>query len=52
MMAPLVPSFAMLAVSMLYCFWDHYRRAQEKQRRIRAGVARMLWAAAMGDRAA
>jgi len=48
-MVALVPSFAALAVTVLYCAWDHYRRAREREGRIRAGVARMLWAAAMGD---
>jgi hypothetical protein len=45
----MMPSFAALAVSALYCFWGHYRRHLERQRRIRVGVARLLWAAAMGD---
>ena len=49
-MAPLVTSYAMLAVSALYCFWNHHRAAQmTREKAKRLGVARLLWAAAMGD---
>ncbi|MBY0229909.1 MAG: hypothetical protein K2W96_11560 [Gemmataceae bacterium] len=49
-MAPLVTSYAMLAVSALYCAWNHYRLAQKKREEaMRRGVARLLWAAAVGD---
>ena len=34
-MAALMPSFAALAVTMLYCAWDHYRRTSTRQSRSR-----------------
>ena len=49
-MSPLIPCYAMLAVSVLYCVWYQYRAAQlARQKALRQGVARLLWAAAMGD---
>ena len=49
-MAPLVTSYAMLAVSALYCCWNHYRAAMlRRSQALRQRVAQMIWASAMGD---
>jgi hypothetical protein len=46
-MANLIPAFASIAVTLLYCAYDQLRqRERDRQRLIRQRVAQMLWAAA------
>jgi hypothetical protein len=41
----MIPSVATVAVSMIYCLWDAYRRInpQPRHRLLRERVAYMLW---------
>jgi hypothetical protein len=41
----MIPSVATVAVSMIYCLWDAYRRVSPLPRRqqLRERVAYMLW---------
>jgi hypothetical protein len=46
-MNPFATSVTTLAVSMIFCLWQGYRRDQQRrQRRLRQRVAYMLWVAA------
>jgi hypothetical protein len=46
-MVNLIPAFASIAVTLLYCAYEQHRQRElERQRLIRQRVAQMLWAAA------
>jgi hypothetical protein len=46
-MVTIVPSVAAVAVSTIFCLWQSYQRAQQRQKRVlHERVAFMLWQAA------
>ena len=46
-MVPLVPAFAAVLVSFLYCACERVRQGENRRRRVmRERVAELLWAAA------
>jgi hypothetical protein len=46
-MANLIPAFASIAVTLLYCAYEQVRqRERDREKMIRQRVAQMLWAAA------
>ena len=47
MLVPLMPAFAAVLVSFMYCACDRLRQAETQRRKvIRERVAELLWAAA------
>jgi len=49
-MLPLVPSFAAIFISALYCAWKRYHEPQTSAKKtVRERVARLLWAVATHD---
>lgn len=49
-MLPIVPAYAALVVSMLYCAYDHIRQAQARHKKeMHERVAALLWAVANHD---
>ena len=50
-MVTLMPAFATLMVSFVYCAYEHARQAETHRRRVvRERVAELLWAAAQHGR--
>lgn len=46
-MLPIVPAYAALVVSMMYCAYEHFRQAQVRRKKeMHQRVAALLWAVA------